>query len=98
MSVEDIILRLFKMLGGIVAGPVILGAVNHAGLQGVEHVPVRHRGSAGPQGFHQVNVYLILNHANLHALQIFNVGDRLARIEAAGAGVVISQPYEFRIA
>src|SRR6516162_2563403 len=74
---------------------LVLGAVDHSGLQRAEHLVVAHRDAIGAERVRHVDEHRIADDANLQALQIGDRFDRmLGVVEAARAGIHPAQSDE----
>ena len=78
---------------------VVLGAVDHAGLQRVEHLVVAHRDAVAAERVHHVDEHRVAHDAELHALEVGDGLDRLLGVvEAARAGIHPAQRRQARLA
>ena len=79
----------------VVARPVVLGAVDDAGLDRRIDLAVRHRRGIGAERVHHVDEDVGLDDAELHALEIRRRVDRLLGIvEGARAGIVEGERHQ----
>ncbi|MNT42734.1 hypothetical protein D3C72_1791670 [compost metagenome] len=85
----------FEVVRAFVAGKVVLGRIDQAGLERGVDLAHRHRRGVAAHGFHHGDGQVGLLHADLQAL---GVGQRLdglvARVHGARATVVPGQPHE----
>ena len=78
-----------KCLAVVVARPVVLGAVDDAGLDAGIDLAIGHRRGVGAERRDHVDEDVGLDDAELHALQVVDRVDRLLRVvEGARAAVV----------
>ncbi|MPN08264.1 hypothetical protein SDC9_155546 [bioreactor metagenome] len=92
MLVEDVVLGGFIVAHVLVSGPVVLSAVDNAGLNGLLHVVGADAGHGG--GAQQLNHalhHLVILHADLQACHVGFGVYFLRQVEAAAAGVIIAQ-------
>ncbi|MPN53478.1 hypothetical protein SDC9_201142 [bioreactor metagenome] len=83
-----VVLRDLVVLHRMVDGLVVLGAVQHTGLQGRVDVAEGHRGRDRTHGLDHRNLRIRLLYPDLQTLQIGRTGNRvLAVVHVAGAGV-----------
>ena len=79
-------------------GHVVLGAIDHPGLQAGIHLAIGHRRGGGAQRLDHGDGGRALLHTDLQPAQIVRRVDRALGVEAAGTGVVVSEPDEATVA
>ena len=83
------------MAGQFEGRPVVLRPVDHACLEGLEHLGEGHRRRVAAERRDHVDIEVVVHHADLHALEIGGRDDRLFRVvEAARAAVVPGERHE----
>src|SRR5438105_1431707 len=84
MLIERVKLGHLVMVVENEAGRIVLSAVHHARLQRAEYLVVAHRHAVAAERIHHVDEHRVAHDAELHALEVGELFDRLPRvIEAA---------------
>ncbi len=95
MLVERVVLGHRVVVVEHEARGVVLGAVDHTGLQCIEYLVVAHRHAVAAERVHHVDEHRVAHDAELHTLEVLDALDRLLGVvEAARASVHPAQAHQ----
>ncbi|MND98304.1 hypothetical protein D3C80_906500 [compost metagenome] len=97
MAGQGVVLGALEVVVLKQGGRVVLGAIDHAGLQGAEDFPGVHGDAVAAHGVHHVDEQRVALYANLHAFEVFQAAHRLFGVDAARAAVHPGQGHQVEV-